>query len=51
MSNGGIAQRLVVSQRTIESHVASIFTKLDVFPEDQDDRRVLAVVRYLQAQR
>jgi DNA-binding NarL/FixJ family response regulator len=51
MSNAGIAERLVVSQRTVESHVASIFTKLDMLPESRDDRRVLAVVRDLEARR
>ncbi|WRZ95074.1 response regulator transcription factor [Streptomyces sp. NBC_01007] len=43
-SNGGIAVRLCLSQRTVEAHVAHIFTKLGV-PESADyHRRVLAVL-------
>ena len=49
LSNPGIAQRLYVGQRTVESHVASIFTKLSIPPEREDDRRVIAVVRYLES--
>ena len=47
-SNTAIAQTLVVSNRAVEKHVASIFMKLDLPPEgDQHHRRVMAVVRYL----
>jgi DNA-binding NarL/FixJ family response regulator len=47
LSNAGIAAALVVSDRAVEKHVANIFTKLDLPPSDTDNRRVLAVLRYL----
>jgi len=46
-SNGGIAATLVVSAGAIEKHVSSIFSKLDLPPDNGDNRRVLAVLRYL----
>ena len=48
-SNGAIARELVVSDGAVEKHVSSIFTKLDLVPADSDHRRVLAVLRYLEA--
>lgn len=48
-SNGAIAAALVVSDGAVEKHVSSIFTKLDLPPADTDHRRVLAVLRYLDA--
>ena len=48
-SNGAIAAELVVSDGAIEKHVSSIFSKLDLPPADTDHRRVLAVLRYLDA--
>jgi DNA-binding NarL/FixJ family response regulator len=48
-SNQGISERLVVSPRTIESHVRTIFQKLELAPADDDHRRVLAVLEYLRA--
>jgi DNA-binding NarL/FixJ family response regulator len=48
-SNGAIAGALVVSDGAVEKHVSSIFAKLDLPPADTDHRRVLAVLRYLDA--
>jgi len=46
-SNEAIAIRLGVSARTVESHVARIFGKLELEPAAGDHRRVLAVLTYL----
>jgi len=46
-SNAAIAQRLFVTERAIAKHTAAIFTKLDLQPSDDDNRRVLAVLAYL----
>jgi DNA-binding NarL/FixJ family response regulator len=46
-SNAAIAQRLVVTERAVAKHTASIFLKLDLQPSDDDNRRVLAVLAYL----
>ena len=48
-SNNGIAERLVVTERAVEKHVTSIFTKLGLPPDTDSHRRVLAVLRYLEA--
>ncbi|HEX4289878.1 MAG TPA: response regulator transcription factor [Trebonia sp.] len=48
-SNGAIAALLVVSERAVEKHVSNIFSKLGLAPSDADHRRVLAVLRYLEA--
>lgn len=48
LSNTAIAQKLVVSERTIEAHIRSVFTKLGLSDEGTN-RRVLAVLRYLEA--
>ena len=46
-SNQAIVQKLALSPKTLESHVRSIFTKLDIHAEPDDHRRVLAVLTYL----
>jgi DNA-binding NarL/FixJ family response regulator len=46
-SNAGIAATLVISAGVVEKHVASIFGKLGLPPAEGDNRRVLAVLRYL----
>ena len=48
-SNAGIADVLVISAGVVEKHVASIFAKLGLPPAEGDNRRVLAVLRYLEA--
>ncbi len=48
-SNAAIAGALVVSEGAVEKHVANIFAKLDLPVSDSDNRRVLAVLRYLGA--
>lgn len=48
-SNQTIARLLVVSNGAVEKHVSNIFTKLDLPPNEPDDRRVLAVLRWLGA--
>jgi DNA-binding NarL/FixJ family response regulator len=48
-SNAGIADRIFVSEGTIEKHVRSILFKLDLPESVSDHRRVLAVLRYLEA--
>ena len=48
LSNTAIAQKLVVSERTVEAHIRSVFTKLGLSDEGTN-RRVLAVLRYLEA--
>lgn len=46
-TNSAIAAALVVSEGAVEKHIANIFAKLDLFPSEHDNRRVLAVLRYL----
>ncbi len=46
-SNSAIGRALGVSDKTVESHVASIFTRLDLLPEAENHRRVLAVRAWL----
>ena len=46
-SNAGVARRLWVTEGTVEKHVRSILTKLGLPETDDDHRRVLAVLTYL----
>jgi serine/threonine-protein kinase PknK len=48
-SNAGIARRLWVTEGTVEKHVRSILAKLCLPETDDDHRRVLAVVTFLEA--
>ncbi|MGY3201266.1 response regulator [Streptomyces sp. TE5632] len=50
-SNAAIAGRLVVTERAIAKHTANIFTKLGLEVSDDDNRRVLAVLAYLDQDR
>ncbi|SHI41708.1 DNA-binding response regulator, NarL/FixJ family, contains REC and HTH domains [Nocardiopsis flavescens] len=47
LNNAGIASRLTVTERAVEKHIRSIFTKLDLGQDDHDHRRVQAVLHYL----
>lgn len=47
-SNQAIALQLFINAKTVESHVAAIFTKLGLLPEPAQHRRVLAALTYLQ---
>jgi DNA-binding NarL/FixJ family response regulator len=48
-SNAAIAGRLYVSDKAVDKHITSIFSKLDLPPAPDDNRRVLAVLAWLQA--
>jgi DNA-binding NarL/FixJ family response regulator len=48
-SNQAIADRLFVTPKTVEAHIASIFSKLELLPAAEDHRRVLAVLAFLEA--
>jgi DNA-binding NarL/FixJ family response regulator len=47
-SNSGIAHQIWVTEGTVEKHVRSILTKLDIHEATDDHRRVLAVITYLE---
>jgi DNA-binding NarL/FixJ family response regulator len=49
LSNKGIAQRLFITERTVEAHVKQIFLKLGLAADPESHRRVLAVLAYLRA--
>jgi DNA-binding NarL/FixJ family response regulator len=48
-SNAGIARRIFVTEGTVEKHVRSILTKLNLPESEAEHRRVLAVLRFLEA--
>jgi serine/threonine-protein kinase PknK len=48
-SNAGIARRLFVAEGTVEKHISSILTKLNLHEADDDHRRVLAAITFLKA--
>jgi DNA-binding NarL/FixJ family response regulator len=48
-ANAGIAQQLWLTEKTVETHVRSILSKLGLPLSEQDNRRVLAVLAYLRA--
>jgi serine/threonine-protein kinase PknK len=49
ISNSGIAHRLFITEGTVEKHVNSILSKLDLPDTAEDHRRVLAVIAFLEA--
>ncbi len=48
-TNAGIAARLVVTEKAVSKHINNIFTKLNLYPAEDGNRRVLAVLAYLNA--
>ena len=46
-SNAGIASRLVVTEKAVSKRIGNIFAKLDLYPAEDGNRRVLAVLTYL----
>ncbi|MEU9203062.1 response regulator transcription factor [Streptomyces sp. NPDC048332] len=46
-SNAAIASQMVITERAVAKHTSNIFGKLDLPPSDDDNRRVLAVLAYL----
>ncbi len=49
-SNTAIARALFVSPGSVEKHISSLLAKLDLAPEDGENRRVMAVLRYLESE-
>ncbi|MFE5567670.1 response regulator [Amycolatopsis japonica] len=47
LGNSAIARRLVVTEGAVHKHIRNIFAKLGLAPDDSADRRVTAVLRYL----
>jgi len=51
LSNAAIASTLFMSERAVEKHIGSVFQKLDVVNESDVNRRVMAVLAFLDATR
>ncbi|WP_018351423.1 response regulator transcription factor [Longispora albida] len=51
LGNAAIAERLFVTDNAVHKHIRNIFAKLDLAPDDRQDRRVAAVLRYLEGNR
>ena len=49
LTNAGIATRLFVTEKAVSKHINNIFTKLGLYPAEDGNRRVLAVLAYLNA--
>ena len=49
LSNAAIANRLTVSERTVEAHITALFDRLDIGAEPGTNRRVLAVLTFLRS--
>ena len=47
LGNAAIGQRLHITDNAVHKHIRNIFMKLDLAPDDHTDRRVAAVLRYL----
>jgi DNA-binding NarL/FixJ family response regulator len=48
-SNAAVAAKLFITEKAVSKHINNIFTKLGLPPSDDDNRRVLAVLAYLNA--
>jgi DNA-binding NarL/FixJ family response regulator len=50
LSNSAICGRLFISPKTLDRHIGSVFAKLDLPPGTDENRRVVAVLRYLRGE-
>jgi DNA-binding NarL/FixJ family response regulator len=51
LSNTAICDRLFISPKTLERHISSVFSKLGLPPSAEENRRVVAVLRFLRGER